>query len=75
MSDGERDDGGQAFPTSWGDDAPGLGMTLRDYFAGQAITGLLDIYSRLEPTGGPLGSFISAEAYRLADDMLEQRKR
>ena len=43
------------------------GMTLRDYFAGQALAGILAGVSR-DP-----GSIIADTAYRLADAMLESR--
>lgn len=68
----KKDDGGQTFPHS--DDAPVVpwqGMTLRDWFAGQALTGIMaarrpDPYSGFTPT-------ISAQAYALADAMLKAR--
>jgi hypothetical protein len=63
--------GGPAFPFSPSDDStikPQLGMTLRDYFAGQAI---IAYHSD--------GEFSDSEdvanwCYRLADAMLEARK-
>ena len=41
-----RDDGGPAFPAgtycnNFGDEVPMRGMSLRDWFAGQALAGLL----------------------------------
>ena len=37
----ERNDGGPAFPNAGLDADPASGMTLRDYFAGQALAALL----------------------------------
>jgi hypothetical protein len=51
------------------------GMTLRDYFAGQAIVGMLGNITcakeRLEMKGNAEG--ISSQAYEIADAMLFQR--
>lgn len=56
--------GSAAFPTmGYGD-----GMDLRDWFAGQALAGML---AHL-PTLGPAD--IAADAYQWADAMLEARK-
>jgi hypothetical protein len=73
------DDGGPAFPPmapleSWGD--PKQGMSLRDWFAGQALAGLL-----ADPNEGPQDdetledaiSRIAEGAYSYADAMLEAR--
>lgn len=68
-----------AFPsqpvTSTGEpNEPCMGMTLRDYFAGQAVIGLLAGQHRdsgrhnLDPTGLP------SEAYHIADAMLAARE-
>jgi hypothetical protein len=62
------DDGGQAFPSSnaFGDRDPG--MTLRDWFAGQALT-------RLAKTEqGKIGANnIAIDCYAFADSMLKAR--
>ena len=55
------------------------GMTLRDYFAAAAITGML-AYSRLNPASGNYHENCSlaeaaSVAYGYADAMLEARKR
>lgn len=44
------------------------GMTLRDYFAGQALTGLLAHASGEDPGKSP------SMAYKLADAMLAERE-
>lgn len=70
------DDGGPAFPFVWNNPANvnyGLppedvipGMSLKDYFAGQALVGLL---ARGYPT-----HLSASEAYHLADTMMAARK-
>jgi len=68
------DDGGPAFPhthESWhtypkGKAQPPPGMTLRDWFAGQALIGLV--------SDGNTNFSVSKEAYRLADAMIVARK-
>lgn len=74
--------GGPAFPvvqtiqTNPGDygfaPPPQEGMTLRDYFAGQALAGNCGF-----PTGpeGVQASDLAVEAYRIADAMLEAREK
>lgn len=58
-----QDDGGAAFPCAH-DKWIQHGMTLRDYFAGQALTGLkYMVYDE----------HTAAKAYALADAMLEER--
>lgn len=78
MRDEIKDNGGPAFPLqSIGPDfAPGYaGMTLRDWFAGQAATGLL-----AHPDCGSVGpghegrtAAVAREAYAIADAMLSVR--
>lgn len=69
-------DGGPAFPASaivdvFGDvkDDPSQGMTLRDWFAGQALAGFC---SADEMASDP--HLLAADAYLLADAMLEARR-
>ena len=80
---GLEDGGGPAFPegydwdkdipTSWG------GMTLRDYFAGQALAGVVAMLAHPgsgglnEDAGGPHKAVVAAQAYILADAMLAAR--
>ena len=63
-----KNDGGPAFPPSaWPDYR---GMSLRDWFAGQALAGMLS------SDGRPTGDQAKAEwAYDLADAMLRAREK
>lgn len=73
MSD--KDDGGAAFPTST--DCYG-GLTVRDWFAAQALNGMLAHSTRYQPRQGSFGTWhnaISVEAYEIADAMLAERER
>ena len=67
-----RDNGGPAFPCEDHYNPRGefhqTGMTLRDWFAGQALTGLIARHDQLG-----LGD-ISRRAYRAADEMIAVRK-
>lgn len=80
----EVNDGGPAFPAPsvYGDENHGhtmlergeYGMSLRDYFAGQALAGYLAMFS------GPESSLPSADVcaemmYRLADAMVAARNK
>ena len=60
----ETNEGGQAFPQ-----LNSTGMTLRDWFAGQALAGNLEI---LLDTA--TDESIARMAYNLADRMIEARK-
>lgn len=66
-------DGGFAFPCG-PDDKAGwsaeYGMTLRDWFAGKALTGLLSTY----PTDEVAWEKVSARAYGIADAMITARE-
>lgn len=64
----EINDGGPAFPAMY----PGAmycspGMTLRDYFAGQALIGVLARENQFQ-------HIAAREAYELADEMLARRE-
>ena len=76
-----RDDGGPAFPVTglsvesgpddtevWGS-VDCKGMTLRDYFAGQALQGAIADVSQSN-----LPDDVAAYAYELADAMLKARR-
>lgn len=71
------DDGGNAFPI------PGLqndesfnGMSLRDYFAGQALQGFLSglLADGQAKFGDSSRSEVAAQSYQMADAMLAARK-
>lgn len=69
----EKDNGGPAFP--W---ASYPGMSLRDYFAAQAINTLLDavVSRQTRPREGQsIGEYIAHEAYELADAMIAERNK
>jgi hypothetical protein len=88
-----KDDGGPAFPQNndyidhpthgrihrvhAGDDVQ-PGMSLRDWFAGQALSGMLAHSTRYKPREGAPANWhqaIAEEAYELADAMLAERAR
>ena len=64
----------QAFPnegnSTWGMQ-PTYGMTLRDYFAGQALTGII---ATIDGPGFLNWDYYSDAAYHIADAMLAARK-
>ncbi len=70
----ETNDGGQAFPQ-----LNSTGMTLRDWFAGQSLAGILEmIERRMESIDDPTliaPMLIVPMAYDIADAMIEARKR
>lgn len=61
----------EAFPTS-GYDNPG--MTLLDYFAGQALTGLLTHHARRIADGTEPYEWIAEKAYTMARIMMKTRE-
>ena len=71
----EHNDGGAAFPCPGGGGFHReIGMSLRDWFAGQALTGI--IANPHEPNGETWGEIItnlSRSAYQYADAMLAER--
>lgn len=77
----ERKDGGPAYPVIRVCDKSGVGtsagtpgMTLRDYFAGQALAGLLTHGTR-EQNGERLLANTARAAYAFADAMIAERKK
>jgi hypothetical protein len=73
--------GGFAFPQSNLDvaysDYIGGGMTLRDWFAGQAMQGLLSnpkMLQEIMKNGGAYGGWIESSAWGWADAMLAARE-
>lgn len=73
-------DGGPAFPRPqghWAEDAAGNdaqdGMSLRDYFAGQALNGLCHDYRANTAMESGVLAHLASHAYALADAMLAER--
>lgn len=50
-------------------------LSLRDYFAGQALVGLIPTYQPASADGPVNGHTVVEQAYEFADAMLEQRKK
>ena len=69
----QKSSGGPAFPNhaTFEDGEPVTGMTLRDYFAAQAVNGMLNS----EYSGGPGSNLyeLARQAYAVADIMLKER--
>lgn len=65
-------DGGQAFPHGNPEQGGSEGMTLRDYFAGQALAGNF----ACQTLQWPINDYLAAarSSYKAADAMLEARK-
>lgn len=73
----ERNDGGSAFPLAPQDTHPEWGMTLRDWFAGQALAGLTANPEEAKGTRNlslaKTTETAAKAAYLLADAMLVER--
>lgn len=73
-----RKDGGPAFPRDGHpdkNDFPQSGMTLRDYFAGQALAGWLASFGPdHEVPAGPSTRIVACQMYDLADAMIAARE-
>lgn len=65
------EDGGPAFPV--GSSTTGQGMSLRDYFAGRALQGLMAGRGTNPEGFADIKAYVAAVAYRYADAMLEAR--
>lgn len=74
----ERDNGGPAFPCN---DHPSLGygettgMTLRDWFAGQALGGLTVGWNDMPGSYAECTGGVASAAYGIADAMLAERNK
>ena len=68
----EKEDGGPAYPLAIAWDKAWTGMTLRDYFAGQALAGLLTGQKNDHPL--PNEHSVAQCAYAYADAMLAARE-
>jgi len=72
----EQDNGGPAFPTTAGQVVYSHGMTLRDWFAGQALAGIMGPNYDWFTSGSETGSRAHEAAYfaySVADAMLAAR--
>ena len=72
------DHGGSAFPAGVAFDPQGdanftHGMTLRDWFAGQALAGLL-ASGRMHSSPGAAQEMLANHCYAMADVMLRKRR-
>jgi hypothetical protein len=67
------DDGGQAFPAGNPTHGGHEGMTLRDWFAGQALAGIISTCDA-KSEGSQAIKPIAAAAYDFADAMLRARE-
>lgn len=77
-----RDDGGPAYPGTETDGHyyPAPGMTLRDWFAGQALAGLIDGASKAiselaKDTDVDAKALTACMAFSLADAMIAEKRR
>jgi hypothetical protein len=61
-----------AFPLKHSEDKFNPGMTLRDYFAGQVLTGILLDHEAWSI--GTISNDIAIRAYQIAEAMLKRRK-
>jgi len=67
----EKPENPPAFPLACPESGPGFGMTLRDYFAGQAFS---SAYEYCQDNSGDVSpSRIASWAYSYADAMLAER--
>ena len=72
--------GGPAFPIplhlgqSWQEMGPCDGMTLREYFAGQAISQIIATCANDTTHGMTKADYFAGRAYEIADAMLKARE-
>lgn len=72
MTDKIKDDA-PAFPVCAGQQVYATGMTLRDWFAGQALTGYIAHLGAQDIHAGSYTDECAEEAYRIADAMIAAR--
>lgn len=63
-------DGGPAYPNRWADGHEDMGMSLRDWFAGQALVGVIGAAKTNELTMKSIQT-----AWSIADAMLAERNK
>ena len=68
------DNGGPAFPTVAGHTIYSNGMSLRDWFAGQVLAGIMSGYWANNELSGLEADALADQAYRGADAMLAARR-
>lgn len=72
----KHDDGGTAFPITAGNAVYGRGMTLRDWFAGQALVGIINACAMDARVRGETSEMLFArKAYSVADAMIAAREK
>ena len=76
----ETNTGGPAFPVSAGHEVYSSGMTLRDWFAGQALAGMVEIAGRAPMEASDAGAHKNLAnaarlAYAFADAMIAQSQK
>ena len=72
-SENKIDDGGPAFPSACGSKKCDDGMTLRDWFAGQALAGSYAAWMAECRDTNVSSVNMAAECYLIADAMLKAR--
>jgi hypothetical protein len=74
MEESQKPANPHAFPTSTSSYTPQHGMSLRDYFAAQAIPALITNFTSHGQTI-TLAELIANSAYEIADEMLKEREK
>jgi len=73
----EIEDGGPAFPSTDANGFIGVGISMRDFFAAQCLSGLCSLGKNLElgdaPDDWTQSDVVASTAYRIADAMLKAR--
>ena len=74
----EFEDGGPAFPSTDANGFTGVGISVRDYFAAQCLSGLCSLGKNLEDADAmddwTQADVVAVTAYAIADSMLQNRK-
>lgn len=75
MSEDQDKTGGPAFPVTAGQNVYATGMSLRDWFAGQALAGMISTSATpwLTKDGHGLCPHTAQAAYQIADAMIAAR--
>ena len=71
-----KPDGGAAFPRNWSNnDGEITGMTLRDWLAGQAMSGLLATPIDSDDWDSECIPFLASDSYKIADAMIAEKSK